>query len=317
MRSGICEEECLDHMSESVCYVKTGIGNLVVATPAMQAFASLDPTGKIDVCMAKGWHDHRVEALKDILSASPYVEKLVEYPGPMSEYKRFLIPLQCETSLAGKYFLQRARIYKGRWPGENWPKTKGHEVEANMRAVRVMGYKGPTPPLHIPIAATPVIDLPRPIIGLCNGAFTTHTWDKKHWQYFKPLAQALKGWFGGSVIGVGGPHEMDGVPLDANFCGKIKFTESAKAISQCDLFISTDTGCMHAADALGVPLIALFGPTLTSKNGPINPKSHVVKANIKCAPCQYTDMFHTCTVYLCMHSIGVGDVMREARRVLK
>jgi ADP-heptose:LPS heptosyltransferase len=304
-------------MSEAVAYVKTGIGNLIVITPAMQALASMDPSGKIDVCMAKEWKDHRAPALRNILEASPFIDRVVEYPGPMNGYKRYFIPLQCETSAAGKYFLERARIYKNRWPGADWHRSKVHEVEANMRLVRGMGYAGPTPPLYVPVAENPALDLPQPIIGLCNGAFTTATWDKKHWPYFNVLAAAVKGWFGGSIVGVGGPREMDGVPLDENFCGKLSFIESAKVISQCDLFISTDTGCMHAADALGVPLIALFGPTLTSKNGPVGKRSHVVRAGIKCAPCQYTDLFHTCSVYLCMNSIGIGDVMREARRILR
>jgi len=109
-------------MSETAAYIKTGIGNLIVITPALQALASMDPTEKIDVCMAKGWKDHRAPALRDILESSVFVGRVVEYPGPMNGYKRYFIPLQCETSDAGKYFLERARIYRNRWPGTNWPK---------------------------------------------------------------------------------------------------------------------------------------------------------------------------------------------------
>jgi ADP-heptose:LPS heptosyltransferase len=246
------------------------------------------------------------------------VEKIVEYPGSMNGgYSTFFIPLQCETSEAGKYIQSKTRFTRDRWPGDNWLSTKHHEIDANMRFVRILGYHGAVPPLYVPVAEGPALDLPRPIIGICNSAFKSSIWAKKHWPYFAPLADMLKRWFGGSVVGVGGPGELAGIRLDADFCGKLRFTETAKVISQCDLFVSTDTGCMHAADALGVPLIALFGATLTSKNGPVSPKARVVQSKIGCAPCQYTTLFHSCTAYLCMHAITPGDVMREARRTLK
>lgn len=304
-------------MTKTVSYFKSGIGNLIVATPALQALASMDPSGKIDVCLAAKWKDSRVPAIRDILGGLPFVDQVVVHPGSMNgHYQTYFIPLQCEQSEAGKYIQQRTKLNRVRWPGDNWPATKHHEIEANMRFVRALGYGGPTPPLYIPKAEGPILDLPRPIVGLCNSAFKSSIWAKKHWPYFGPLATAIKGWFGGSVVGVGGPGELDGIRLDVDFCGKLRFTETAKVISQVDLFISTDTGCMHAADALKVPTIAIFGPTLTSKNGPVSKNSKVVQSRIGCAPCQYSGMFYTCTVYLCMNSISPGDVMREARRML-
>jgi ADP-heptose:LPS heptosyltransferase len=305
-------------VTQTVSYFKSGIGNLIVATPALQALASMDPSGKIDVCLAKEWKDSRIPAIRDLLGAFPFVNQIVEYPGQMNGgYSTHFIPLQCEFSAAGRYIQSRTKFNRVRWPGENWPTTKRHEIDANMRIVRALGYAGTTPPLHVPVAEGPVLDLPRPIIGLCNSAFKSSMWAKKHWPYFARLADTLKGWFGGSVVGVGGSGELTGVRLDADFCGKVRFTETAKVISQVDLFISTDTGCMHAADALGVPLIALFGATLTSKNGPVSPNAVTLKSRLSCAPCQYTGLFHTCTAYLCMHAITVGDVMREARRILR
>jgi ADP-heptose:LPS heptosyltransferase len=304
-------------MTATVSYFKSGIGNLIVATPALQALASMDPSGKIDVCLAQKWKDSRVPAIRDILEACPFVDRVVEYPGRMNGgYSTHFIPLQCETSEAGKYIQARTKFNRIHWPGENWPATKRHEIDANMRLVRALGYGGRTPPLYVPIADEPVLDLPRPIIGVCNSAFGTSVWAKKHWPYFAPLADTLKRWFGGSVVGVGGARELSGVRLDEDFCGKLRFTETAKVISQVDLFISTDTGCMHAADALGVPMISLFGPTLTSKNAPVGSRSVALKSRTGCSPCQYTSMFHTCTVYLCMNSITPGEVMREARRML-
>lgn len=303
-------------MTQTVAYFKSGIGNLLVATPALRALASMDPSGKIDVCMAKGWKDSRLASIVDVIEGLPFVEQIVEFPGPMNGYKTYFMPVQCENSAAGQYVHAHMKVSRDRWPGANWYADKHHEIDVNMRYVRALGYVGEAPPICVPVAEGPALDLPRPIIGLCNGAFPAKMWDKKHWPYFARFADTARRWFGGSVIGVGGPGEMDGVPLDADFCGKLRFTESTKVISQVDLFVSTDTGCMHAADGLGVPLIALFGSTLTSKNRPVGKHSMVIQSKEPCAPCQYTDRFHICGVYRCMETITIGRVMRIARRVL-
>ena len=42
------------------------------------------------------------------------------------------------------------------------------------------------------------------------------------------------------------------------------------------LFVAGDTGPLHLADALGVPTLALFGPTDPSRNGPYRDRSGVV-----------------------------------------
>jgi ADP-heptose:LPS heptosyltransferase len=300
-------------MTSVVSYFKSGIGNLVMATPALQAMASLDPSGKLDICLDAGWRDSRSRAVRDILTACPFVREIVTYPAAAKShrYRRGLVPVQSETSDAGHWVRGLSKLPY--WPRENWPTTREHEIRVNMRLARGLGYKGPDPAPYVPVADGPVLDLPRPVIGLCNGAFAAQMWAKKRWPYFPELARVLKPYFGGSLVGVGGAGEMAGVKLAADYCGKLGILESAKVVSQLDLFITTDTGCMHIADALGVPLLALFGSTLTTKNAPMGPRSRIIQAALKCAPCQYTDRFHLCREYHCMKAIGPPDVMREAR----
>jgi ADP-heptose:LPS heptosyltransferase len=54
-----------------------------------------------------------------------------------------------------------------------------------------------------------------------------------------------------------------------DLAGKTELTVFADCLRACRLLVTNDTGGMHLANALGVPLIALFGPTNPLRTGPI------------------------------------------------
>jgi heptosyltransferase-2 len=57
-------------------------------------------------------------------------------------------------------------------------------------------------------------------------------------------------------------------------------------IKRCDCFITNDSGPMHIASALGVPVVAIFGPTHPKLGfSPLGPENVVLTANVKCSPC--------------------------------
>ena len=53
----------------------------------------------------------------------------------------------------------------------------------------------------------------------------------------------------------------------------------------CELMVTNDTGPMHAAAALGKPLVALFGPTEPRRTGPYGHLESVLRLNLPCSPC--------------------------------
>ena len=58
------------------------------------------------------------------------------------------------------------------------------------------------------------------------------------------------------------------------------------AISFCHAFVSSDSGLMHAAAALGVPTLGIFGPTHPALGfAPRGPGSHAIHSGIFCSPC--------------------------------
>jgi len=57
-------------------------------------------------------------------------------------------------------------------------------------------------------------------------------------------------------------------------------------IKRCDCFVTNDSGPMHIASALGVPVVAIFGPTHPQLGfSPMGSGNIVLTANVKCSPC--------------------------------
>jgi len=301
--------------SETLCYFQSGIGNLILATPAFKALASLDPSGKVDVLLDPRFQrDSRYRAITEILGLAPFVGEVVLFGGQNGHYKRYFVPIQSETSNAGHHVCRKSPR-KGAWPGARWRIDGLHEIEVNMTFVRAYGYKGPLPKPFAPVAVKPILSGPRPWIGLCNSSFGSVVWEKKRWEWFPEMAQVARREWGGTIFGVGGKGDLSEVPGIENFSGKTSISETGKILSQLDLFITTDTGCMHIADALGVPLIALFGPTMTSKNAPVGRHGHYLRSELICSPCQYTARFATCREYRCLRSIEPRDVVNAVREL--
>ena len=89
--------------------------------------------------------------------------------------------------------------------------------------------------------------------------------------------------------------------------------QSAALIQRCNLFISPDTGPMHMAIGLGVPLIGLFCPTSAEETGPLGyEKAVILKKERTCQPC----LNRGCRDNFCMKQITVEEVCRAADRIL-
>ncbi|MGH7975180.1 MAG: glycosyltransferase family 9 protein, partial [Limisphaerales bacterium] len=70
-----------------------------------------------------------------------------------------------------------------------------------------------------------------------------------------------------------------------NLCGQTSLPEMIEWIRLCDLMITNDTGPMHAAAALGKPLVALFGPTEPRRTGPYGQLQNILRIELPCSPC--------------------------------
>jgi len=70
-----------------------------------------------------------------------------------------------------------------------------------------------------------------------------------------------------------------------NLCGQTSLFEMIEWLRRCELMVTNDTGPMHVAAALGVPVVALFGPTDPRLTGPYGQIENVLRIELPCAPC--------------------------------
>ena len=181
-----------------------------------------------------------------------------------------------------------------------------HEIEQNMILMRKLGYAKPTPKQYVNFEQLPKS---QKTIGVHSGCFGG-VWEKKKYPYFLELIkQLLELKF--QVFNFGGMNERINIEHQdfQDFAGYQDLQDSINLMSRCNYFIANDSGLMHIADALNIPLIALFGSTLIVKNRPVNPNSHVLTGNLKCQPCQYSERFNTCQDWQCMKLITVDHIL--------
>ncbi len=77
--------------------------------------------------------------------------------------------------------------------------------------------------------------------------------------------------------------EMRRQPIDLT--GKTAIADLSALLSQCHLFIGNDSGAMHVAAAVGLPIVAVFGPTDPYGTAPVTPRCSIVQQKPYCSPC--------------------------------
>ncbi len=108
-------------------------------------------------------------------------------------------------------------------------------------------------------------------------------WLAKRWPYFRELADRLKkhgfevSSFGGADEYVEGTTDRTGTDL----------ATTIRNIAACSYFVANDSGLMHVADGLGIPLTSIFAPTSPAKSGPLGPSSRVIQVDKQCSPCRW------------------------------
>jgi heptosyltransferase-2 len=101
-----------------------------------------------------------------------------------------------------------------------------------------------------------------------------------------------------------------------NFCGKTSLRELMALLKLCRVLLTNDTGPMHVAAALDVPVVAPFGstsPELTGPGLPGDARNHLIKSDAPCSPC----FLRECPIdFRCLNGIGVEQVVEAVVKSL-
>jgi len=92
--------------------------------------------------------------------------------------------------------------------------------------------------------------------------------------------------------------------------GETSIGELPALLSLCHLFIGNDSGAMHLAAAVGLPVVGIFGPTDPAGTAALAPHFQLVRQPVSCSPC----FLRRCPVdHRCMKRIEVDAVYAAAR----
>lgn len=101
--------------------------------------------------------------------------------------------------------------------------------------------------------------------------------------------------------------------LAMNLAGRTSLRDLACLYRRADVVVSTDSGPMHIAAAVGTPVVAIFGPTDPLRTGPYGDDHMVIRRGLDCSPC----FQKRCRTMRCMMEIGPEEVFRAVEKTLK
>jgi heptosyltransferase-2 len=138
------------------------------------------------------------------------------------------------------------------------------------------------------------LDASNGAVALCPGAEygPAKRWPAAH---FATLARRFvaEGW---QVWLIGSPNDRaeaaavvaaagDAAPALRDLAGRTDLGTAIDLLSAASVVVSNDSGLMHAAAAVGVPLVALFGSSSPAYTPPLSPRARIARIDIACSPC--------------------------------
>ncbi len=159
-----------------------------------------------------------------------------------------------------------------------------------------------------------------PKVGLCPGA---EYGPAKRWlpERFAEVATAVSAgrpvhWV---LFGTAGDAEI-GATIEAsagarctNRIGQTTMDQLIAELRECALLLTNDTGTMHLATILGVPVVAVFGSTEPYLTGPLGNACHIIRHHVECSPC----FLRACPIdFRCMKAVTVPEVVEAVSSLL-
>lgn len=286
------------------------VGDFVMATPLIKELKRLYPNARLTV-LCKSF-------LKDLVVADPLVDAVIDFQKKPSikvlKEKKFDLGILCTNSISTARHLKRAGIPKVIGYSSFLRKlflthslkkiSKKQPIHHVERYLKLLNGLGRASDIEVPYLHFFEKDQKKACELLRrNGVFENDILiglnisaaygDAKCWPkpYFKKLMEMLLKhekvkviFFGLSSIYNEIEEMRMGNPSVINLAGKTTLQELVCCISLLQGMISNDSGPMHIASALKIPLIAIFGSTSPILTGPYN-GGKVIESNLSCSPC--------------------------------
>ena len=340
----------LDDLRRILLIRLSSLGDVLLMTPLVNLLRRVCPHIEIDVLTKAEY--------RDLLRSHPGITRILSFDseeplrhtlsGLRSETYDIALDLHCTLRSQlllrmlrarrkltyNKRVLRRALLVRLGWNTLRSMEPVPELYAAPLRRLGLRGQVGP-PRMHLDSGSAEAAEariarcLPeamnRPLLAVAPGA----RWPTKRWpvERFAAVAQELAQERGAAVVVLGGRDEA---PLASALCdsldvpvlngaGNLSLMASAALLSRCRLLISNDSGLMHMATALRVPVVAVFGPTVQEFGFyPFQARAEVVSEPLPCRPCS-TKGSMRCPKghHACMQDISSFRVLGAARTMWK
>ncbi len=284
----------------------SSLGDILLTTPLVRSIKKKYPEIKIDFILK--------EEYKDLLKFNPYLSKVIEYSNDINEKERFRAQLEMQ-----KYDLVIDLQNNFRSAGIR-KKIKSPLIKFNKRTIDkflLVKFKinrlknAPQIPvrysesldnfklddegldLFFPSNIKPELYEEKKIIGFAPGSrHFTKIWPKDN---FIELGNKLTS-EGFQVVLFGGESDLqicyeisNKIPSSINLCNSNNLYKTSVNMKQCSALVCNDSGLMHVASALKVPLLAFFGSTVKEFGFTPYNCENIIYENIKlnCRPCTH------------------------------
>jgi heptosyltransferase-2 len=322
------------------------VGDAVLAIPAMKAVRERFPEAEITL-LVRPW-------VAGVFTSAPFIDRVWSEPRPAGwtdwmrlargiREKNFDVALLFPNSFesAAMVFLGRVRQRVGyATDGRSWmltqsikPNTeKRHQIHYYLDLAAALS--APVDHLSIEIEASPEeksqarkllasagIPPGRSFLVLNPGAAygSAKRWGEER---FAEAGDVLASELGIDVAIIGSEKERSIAERIQSLMrsrvavlnGRTSLETLVGVISESSLVLTNDSGPMHIAAALGIPTVAVFGPTEHFATGPFGPRTRIVREPVDCSPCMLRD----CPIdHRCMTRVSAGAVVEAARELLK
>ena len=206
-----------------------------------------------------------------------------------------------------------------------------HHVYYYLNLISGLGLKPGSPRLSLPVTQEERqwaesflescnINLDKRLLVINPGAYygPAKRWPVSRFNQLVPLLQER---FDAEILIIGSSQELVlaesiAEPMTKKPCilaGKTSLRQLIIILGQAGLCVTNDSGPLHMANALGVPTVALFGPTDPTVTGPFQQPSILIKKDVPCWPCSYRECPFD---HRCMMNIFPEEVLEACERLL-
>lgn len=327
----------------------SSIGDIVLTTEFTRFLRKKFPAARIDFMLS--------QQFSDIYEHNPYVDNIIKYNKELSAFdynkirKRFLNEYDIQDyhlifdlqnnlrsimfsrglapkiyRIAKNRFKKLSMVYFKKFPDTNlsipeiYKNTlKDFDIETDNYGLEIF-LKGESRSVDI----IKKYERESKLIAIAPGAFHfTKRWSVDK---FIELVKNINN-CGFSIVLIGGKTdeiicskiEMESGVVLKNKAGNTSIMETVDILSKARVLITNDTGVMHIAAARKIPIIAIFGSTVTQFGfAPYKVDHEIIETHIKCRPCTHIGRADCPKKHFnCMTDITVEQVMNAFNELLK